>query len=100
MTDDLHRRTPLLVLSILAIALLLLSSVVGLVSDRGGNPYAFTSLRGEAVEVYGGTGLYQYDNSYKAVAFRSFDWVIVSLTSVGRIWSNLTALSQGARCQS
>jgi hypothetical protein len=25
---------------------------------------------------------------------------IVSLTSVGKIWSNLTARSQGARCQS
>ncbi len=75
MTVNLPTRSPLFVLSILAMVLLLVSSVAGLVFNRGGNPYAFTSLRGEVVEIYGGAGLYQFDTSYKAIAFRSFDWV-------------------------
>jgi len=75
MTVNLPTRSPLFALSSLAMILLLISSVAGLVLDQGGNPYAFTSLRGEAVEVYGGTGLYQFDSTYKAIAFRSFDWV-------------------------
>jgi hypothetical protein len=75
MTVSLPTRSPLFVLSMLAMVLLLVSSVAGLVFDRGGNPYAFTSLRGEVVEVYGGAGLYQFDTAYKAIAFRSFDWV-------------------------
>ena len=75
MTVNLPTRSPLFVLSSLAMILLLISSVAGLVLDQGGNPYAFTSLRGETVEVYGGTGLYQFDTSYKAIAFRSFNWV-------------------------
>ncbi len=79
MTINLATRSPLFFLSILAMVLLLISSVTGLLSDRGGTPYPFTSLRGEVVEVYGGTGLYQFDTSYKAIAFRSFDWVSVLL---------------------
>ncbi len=75
MTGSLGKRTPILVLSILAMALLLTSSAIGIVSDEGGHPYGFTSLRGENVEIYGGKGLYQYDNTFKAVGFRSFDWV-------------------------
>ena len=71
----LNTKTPVLVLSVLAMALLLAASLTGIVSDDGGHPYAFTSLRGGAVEIYGGTGLYQYDNAYKAIGFRSFDWV-------------------------
>jgi hypothetical protein len=64
-----------LVLSVLAMALLLTASVTAIVLDDGGSPYVFTSLRGEDVEIYGGQGLYQYDNTYKAIGFRSFDWV-------------------------
>jgi hypothetical protein len=75
MTVSLPTRSPLFVLSILAVVLLLISSVTGLISDQGGSSYAFTSLRGEVVEVYGGAGLYQFDSTYKAIAFRSFDWV-------------------------
>ena len=70
----LNTKTPVLVLSVLAMALLLTASLIGIVSDDGGHPYVFASLRGEAVEIYGGKGLYQYDNTYKAVGFRSFDW--------------------------
>ena len=65
----------ILILSTLAIALLLTASLSGILLDDSGNPYQFISLRGENVEIYGGQGLYQYDNTYKAVAFRSFDWV-------------------------
>lgn len=61
MTVNLPTRSPLFVLSILAMVLLLISAVTGLVYDRGGNPYPFTSLRREVVEIYGGTGLYQFD---------------------------------------
>ncbi len=76
-------KRPILVLSGLAIALLLIASLAGIVSDDGGQPYDFTSLRGEESEVYGGQGLYRYDNVYKAVEFRGFDWanLIVVLPS-------------------
>jgi len=69
-----RKKIPVFVLSVLAMALLLTTSVTGIVSDDGGSPYTFTSLRGEDVEIYSGNGLYQYDNTYKAIVFRSFDW--------------------------
>jgi hypothetical protein len=74
-------KTPVLVLSIAAMLLLLAASLTAIISDDGGQPYQFTSLRGETVEVYGGQGLYQYDTVYKAVLFRGFDWanLVVSL---------------------
>jgi len=74
-------KTPVTVLAVLALVLLLAASLIALTSDDGGRPYKFTSLRGEAVEIYGGQGLYQYDNVYKAVLFRGFDWanLVVSL---------------------
>jgi uncharacterized membrane protein (DUF2068 family) len=40
----------------------------------GGDPFTYTSLRGEVVEIYGGRGLYQNDSITKAVMFRGFDW--------------------------
>jgi hypothetical protein len=69
------KKTPVFVLSILAMALLLIASLAGIVSDDGGDPYTFTSLRGEDIEIYGGAGIYQNDSVYKAVMFRGFDWV-------------------------
>jgi hypothetical protein len=74
MTMD-RKKKPVLVLSVLAMALLITSSITGIGSDEGGSPYGFTSLKGEEVEIYGGYGLYQYDSVFKAVIFRSFDWV-------------------------
>jgi hypothetical protein len=62
-------------LSIAAIALLLTVSIIAIVLDDGGAPYRFISARGEAVDLYGGSGPYRYDNTYKAVMFRGFDWV-------------------------
>ena len=70
----LNKKTSVLVLSVLAMALLLVASFSGIILDDGGSPYLFTSLRGEAVDIYGGKGLYQYDSVYKAVLFRGFDW--------------------------
>jgi hypothetical protein len=60
-------------------ALLLITSVAGIVSDDGGRPYGFTSVWGEEVEIYGGNGLYRYDSAYKAVVFRSFDWANLAI---------------------
>ena len=74
MTNNRDKR-PVLFLSVLALVLLLTASLAGILSDDGGQPYVFTSLRGEAVDIYGGEGLYQFDNTYKAIGFRSFDWV-------------------------
>jgi hypothetical protein len=64
-----------LALAIAASALLLAVSLAAIVLDDGGAAYAFTSLQGEPVSVYSGHGPYRYDNTYKAIAFRSFDWV-------------------------
>ena len=69
------KKTPVFILSILAMALLLTASLGGIISDDNGDPYTFTSLRGEDIEIYGGAGIYQNDSVYKAVMFRGFDWV-------------------------
>jgi hypothetical protein len=70
-----NRPSSVLILSFLAIILLLTASLVGIGADDGGRPFRFTALSGEEVEIYGGTGVYQNDNTYKAVIFRAFDWV-------------------------
>jgi hypothetical protein len=70
----LNKKSPVLVLSVLALVLILAISLTAIISDDGGNPYTFTSLRGEDVEIYGGQGLYRYDSVYKAVVIRGFDW--------------------------
>ncbi|MCP4543016.1 MAG: hypothetical protein GY832_38360 [Chloroflexi bacterium] len=70
-----REKAPVLILSILAMALLLTASLAGIITDDGGDPYTFTSLRGEDIEIYGGQGIYQNDSIYKAVLFRGFDWV-------------------------
>jgi hypothetical protein len=61
-------------LAILGLLLVSTASLVGIFQDDGGHPYRITSLRGEAVEIYGGHGLYRSDSIAKAVAFRGFDW--------------------------
>jgi hypothetical protein len=66
-------------LSLSTMTLLLVSSLTGIVRDQGGEPYAFTALTGEEIEIYGGRGLYRHDSTYKAVMFRGFDWVNVAL---------------------
>ena len=54
-----RKKTPVLILSILAMALLLIASLAGIITDDNGDPYTFTSLRGVDVQVYGGQGIYQ-----------------------------------------
>jgi len=68
------KRFILSLLSVLAMILLLAASLTAILWDDGGDPYPFTTPRGEQVEIYGGAGPYQFDNTYKAIAFRSFDW--------------------------
>jgi len=68
------KRVILTFLSVLAMMLLLAASLTAILWDDGGDPYPFTTPRGEQVEIYGGAGPYQFDNTYKAIAFRSFDW--------------------------
>jgi len=81
-----HGNTRVLFLSIAALVLLVAASVAAIVLDDGGRPYVFTSLRGEGVDVYGGQGIYQYDNVYKAFGVRSFDWAnLVVVLPVGAL---------------
>ena len=68
------KRSTLSILAILAMILLIAASLTAILWDDGGDPYPFTTPRGEQVEIYGGAGPYQFDNTYKAIAFRSFDW--------------------------
>ena len=69
-----NRNAPILALVAVGLVLLLAASLVGILGDDRGSPYAFTSLRGESVEIYGGQGLYQHDSVSKAILFRGFDW--------------------------
>jgi len=68
-------QTVVLTLAIAASALLFVVSLAAIVLDDGGSTYMFTSAQGEIVNIYGGFGPYRYDTTYKAIAFRSFDWV-------------------------
>lgn len=68
------RRACVLILSLLAAVLVSTSSIVGILTDDGGAPRPVASLRGETVEIYGGSGIYRHDSVSKAVAFRGFDW--------------------------
>lgn len=65
----------ILVLSITGIGLILIASLAGIMTNDSGDPYLFTSLQGEDIEIYGGEGIYQNDSIYKAVMFQGFDWV-------------------------
>jgi hypothetical protein len=67
-------RVRVLVLSVLALLLVSAASLVGIVLDDGGDSHHIASLRGQAVEIYGGHGPYRNDSVAKAVAFRGFDW--------------------------
>ncbi len=83
------KRNTLSILSVLAMLLLLVASWTAILWDDGGAPYPFTTPRGEEVQIYGGAGPYRFDNTYKAIAFRSFDWanlvIVLPLFIVG-VW--------------
>lgn len=76
----------ILFLSLLALILMIISSLSGILLDDGGNPYTFPSLRGENVEIYGGEGIYQYDSVFKAVLFQGFDWANLVVGLLVFIW--------------
>ncbi len=58
----------------LSILLVITSSIVGISLDDGGKLYLYTTIRGSEVEIYGGAGIYRYDDYTKAVTMRGFDW--------------------------
>jgi hypothetical protein len=74
-----HRKKGVIILSAAAMILLLTASLVSILSDDGGKPYLFTSLRGEQVEIYGGHGVYKNDSVIKAILFRGFDWANIAV---------------------
>lgn len=51
---------------------------VGLLMDRPGEPFAFTTLRGQTVEIYG-RGLYRLDTLFTAAGYRGQDAVALFL---------------------
>lgn len=69
-----NRKTAILALAGLAIALLLVSSLTAILREDGGDFRAFTTLRGETATIYGGAGVYRFDTVFKAVAFRGVNW--------------------------
>jgi hypothetical protein len=89
---------PVLTLAILACLLLLVVSLAAIWFDDGGSPYPATSLRGQAVTIYGGQGVYRYDTLYKATAFRGFDWaglgVVLPVLGYG-VWQYRRGRLQG-----
>jgi hypothetical protein len=63
-------------LSALITLLALVAAAVGLVSQDSGNPFFFTTLRGETVQMYG-QGLYRYETLRDGVGFKGADLFIL-----------------------
>jgi hypothetical protein len=61
-------------LSSLVVVLALVTAGTGLFWMTAGSPFPFTTLRGDAVEIYG-QGLYYYDTIFSAEGFRGTDAV-------------------------
>jgi hypothetical protein len=62
----------------LIVILALAAAGVGLFSQGGDGPFTFTTIRGEAIEIYG-QGLYRYDTPLIAVGNRVGDGVVLVL---------------------
>jgi hypothetical protein len=58
--------------------LALVAAGIGLFYQDGGSSYAFTTLHGQSVQIYG-QGLYRYDNPITAVGYRAGDAVTLVL---------------------
>lgn len=69
-------KIPKTVITLTMILLIIISviTVIAIITDDNGSPYVTTSLRGEQVEMYGGSGLYAYNTVEKAIMMRAFDW--------------------------
>jgi hypothetical protein len=70
--------TTLVALAALSAVLALIAAGVGLLAQGGAGPFAFTTLRGATVQIYG-QGVYQYDTSLVAIGFRMADVVTLML---------------------
>ena len=67
-----------ILLSWLIAVLALVAAGIGLFYQDGGSSYAFTTLHGQSVQIYG-QGLYRYDNPITAVGYRMGDAVTLIL---------------------
>lgn len=65
-------------LSLLVALLAIIAAGVGLFGRGKGNPYAFTSLRGQEVQIFG-KGLYRYDTLFFGAGYRGQDAVVLFL---------------------
>ncbi len=70
--------TTMLALAGLIALLALFAAGIGLFYQAGGKPFAFTTLRGETVQIYG-QGLYRYDTPLVAVGYQVADAVTLVL---------------------
>ncbi|MCL4858311.1 MAG: hypothetical protein KJZ93_02845 [Caldilineaceae bacterium] len=73
-------------LSSLVALLALVSAGAGLFWPGEGNPFPFTTLRGQAVEIYG-QGLYRYDTAFKAPILRGTDGVTLLVGIPLLVWA-------------
>lgn len=69
---------PVVWLSILIVILSLITASVGLFWQEDSNPFIFTSVRGDTVEIYG-QGLYRYDSCLIGAGNRGVDALILFL---------------------
>ncbi len=68
----------LVILSSLVAVLALVASGVGLFWQRKGEPFTFTTLHGQTIEIYG-RGLYRYEWAFKAPVLRGADAILLFL---------------------
>lgn len=95
MTDESSRRVdcsfprPLSVLSLLTALLALIATAGGLFWPRTGEPFPFTTLRGDEIEITG-RGLYRYDWAFRAPILRGTDAVMLFVgvpLLIGTLWA-------------
>jgi hypothetical protein len=72
------RTAAIVTLAALAAALTLAAALGGILSQQPGQPVAFTSARGEPVELFG-HGLYRYDSLFSGANYRAQDLVMLVL---------------------
>lgn len=61
-------------LTVILIAIVLSLSLIAVNVEDGGSSFVVNSIRGQLVEIYGGTGMYHFDTVEKAIMMRSYDW--------------------------
>lgn len=65
-------------LAVVSVVLALFASASGLLWQDAGTPFAFTTVRGETVQIYG-QGLYRYDTHLIAAGFKVGDAAILAM---------------------